>query len=116
MHLLLLHVQMAGGVAAVVMVTQAGPGEFGYYPIVDRSGGGGMAGPARPAHYFQVVIAEPDALSGIPEYVIQSSVRLIMFYRFVLCCLVRCFAPCLLCRTSISKRSVQPIPRRWLDV
>merc|ERR1711998_31827 len=47
---------------------QAGPGEFGYYPLLDRSGGGGEAGPARPAYYFQVVLQEPDPLSGVPEY------------------------------------------------
>jgi len=47
---------------------QAGPGEYGFYPLVDRSGGGGEAGPARSPYYFQVVLAEPDNLSGIPEY------------------------------------------------
>lgn len=47
---------------------QAGPGEYGFYPLLDRSGGGGAAGPARKPYYFQVVLQEPDALSGIPEY------------------------------------------------
>ena len=47
---------------------QAGPGEFGYYPLIDRSGGVGGAGPIRPPYYFQIPIQEPDALSGIPEY------------------------------------------------
>jgi hypothetical protein len=47
---------------------QAGPGEFGFYPIIDRSGGGGQAGPERPPHYFQVILQEPDPLSGVPEY------------------------------------------------
>jgi len=47
---------------------QAGPGLFGYYPLLDRSGGGGLAGPARPKYYFQIALQEPNALSGIPEY------------------------------------------------
>ena len=47
---------------------QAGPGEFGWYPLLDRSGGGGSAGPSRQPYYFQVVLQEPDSLSGIPEY------------------------------------------------
>eukprot|EP00750_Incisomonas_marina_P032142 INCI8908.1.p1 GENE.INCI8908.1~~INCI8908.1.p1 ORF type:complete len:477 (+),score=103.92 INCI8908.1:120-1550(+) len=47
---------------------QAGPGELGIYPLLDRSGGGGLAGPVRPAHYWALIIAEPDELSGIPEY------------------------------------------------
>ena len=47
---------------------QAGPGLFGYYPLLDRSGGGGSAGPARRPYYFQIAIQEPTALSGIPEY------------------------------------------------
>jgi len=47
---------------------QAGPGEFGWYPLLDRSGGGGAAGPARQPYYMQVILQEPDALSGIPEY------------------------------------------------
>ena len=47
---------------------QAGPGEYGYYPTIDRSGGGGAAGPKRSPYYFQVPLQEPDALSGIPEY------------------------------------------------
>jgi len=47
---------------------QAGPGEFGFYPLLDRSGGGGAAGPKRPPYYMAVVLAEPDSLSGIPEY------------------------------------------------
>ena len=51
---------------------QAGPGEYGFYPLLDRSGGGGAAGPTRPAHYFQVILQEPDALSGIPECVFRS--------------------------------------------
>ena len=51
---------------------QAGPGEFGFYPLIDRSGGGGAAGPQRPPYYMAVVLAEPDALSGIPEYVFDS--------------------------------------------
>lgn len=60
---------------------QAGPGEFGYYPLIDRSGGGGAAGPSRPPYYMQVVLAEPDALSGIPEYlriVVKPVVDIIM--------------------------------------
>jgi hypothetical protein len=47
---------------------QAGPGEFGFYPLIDRSGGGGAAGPQRPPYYMAVVLAEPNSLSGIPEY------------------------------------------------
>ena len=47
---------------------QAGPGLYGYYPLIDRSGGGGLAGVARPPYYFQVALAESTALSGIPEY------------------------------------------------
>jgi hypothetical protein len=47
---------------------QAGPGEFGFYPLLDRSGGGGSIGPKRPKYYMQVALAEPDALSGVPEY------------------------------------------------
>ena len=47
---------------------QAGPGMFGYYPLIDRSGGGRAAGPARPGYYFQIALQEPYALSGIPEY------------------------------------------------
>ena len=47
---------------------QAGPGLFGYYPLLDRSGGGGHAGPKRPKYYFQIALQEPNALSGIPEY------------------------------------------------
>lgn len=47
---------------------QAGPGYYGYYPLVDRSGGGGEAGPSRPSYYMQVILQEEDALSGIPEY------------------------------------------------
>jgi len=47
---------------------QAGPGEFGYYPLIDRSGGGGKAGPTRDPYYMQVVLQEPNSLSGIPEY------------------------------------------------
>ena len=40
----------------------------GYYPLLDRSGGGGAAGVVRPPYYFQIPVQEPDALSGIPEY------------------------------------------------
>jgi len=47
---------------------QAGPGMYGFYPLVDRSGGGGAAGPSRPEYYMQVVLAEFFDLSGIPEY------------------------------------------------
>lgn len=47
---------------------QAGPGAFGFYPLYDRSEGGGAAGPKRPPYYLAVVIAESNALSGIPEY------------------------------------------------
>eukprot|EP00908_Phaeocystis_cordata_P007617 Transcript_18272.p1 GENE.Transcript_18272~~Transcript_18272.p1 ORF type:complete len:354 (-),score=162.70 Transcript_18272:258-1319(-) len=47
---------------------QAGPGMFGFYPLIDRSGGGGHAGPKRPKYYFQVALQEPEALSGVPEY------------------------------------------------
>jgi hypothetical protein len=47
---------------------QAGPGMYGFYPLIDRSEGGNAAGPARQPFYFQVVLAEPTHLSGIPEY------------------------------------------------
>ena len=47
---------------------QAGPGMFGFYPLLDRSEGGGAAGPKRPRYYFQVALQEPEPLSGIPEY------------------------------------------------
>jgi hypothetical protein len=51
---------------------QAGPGEFGFYPLLDRSGGSihhdDPAGPKRPAYYFNLALQEPDSLSGIPEY------------------------------------------------
>ena len=47
---------------------QAGPGLFGFYPLIDRSGGGGDAGPARPPMYFQVALQEQFTTSGIPEY------------------------------------------------
>jgi len=47
---------------------QAGPGMYGFYPLLDRSHGGGAAGPQRPAFYFQVVLAEQYAFTGIPEY------------------------------------------------
>jgi len=47
---------------------QAGPGLYGYYPLIDRSGGGGLAGPTRPRLYFQVALQESTRLSGIPEY------------------------------------------------
>jgi len=47
---------------------QAGPGMYGYYPLIDRSGGGKAAGPKRNPYYFQVVLAEEFALTGIPEY------------------------------------------------
>ena len=46
---------------------QAGPGLLGYYPLLDRSAGGGHAGPKRPKYYFQIALQEPNALSGIPE-------------------------------------------------
>lgn len=41
---------------------------FGYYPLLDRSGGGGSAGPVRRPYYFQVALQESLELSGIPEY------------------------------------------------
>ena len=41
---------------------------FGYYPLLDRSGGGGSAGPVRRPYYFQVALQESLGLSGIPEY------------------------------------------------
>jgi hypothetical protein len=41
---------------------------FGYYPLLDRSGGGGSAGPVRRPYYFQVALQESQRLSGIPEY------------------------------------------------
>lgn len=47
---------------------QAGPGAFGYYPLLDRSGGGGDAGPSRPPMWFQIALQEPFGTSGIPEY------------------------------------------------
>ena len=66
---------------------QAGPGMFGYYPLLDRSrgvahGGGGShpasvpasamanqtSAPTRPPFYFQIALQEDVALSGIPEY------------------------------------------------
>lgn len=47
---------------------QAGPGYYGFYPLIDRSGGGGEAGPKRPHYYMQVILQEEDALTGIPEY------------------------------------------------
>ena len=47
---------------------QAGPGLYGYYPLIDRSGGGGAAGPSRPPYYFQIALQESTTLSGIPEY------------------------------------------------
>lgn len=43
---------------------QAGPGLYGYYPLLDRSGGGR----ARPAYYLQIALQESYGLSGIPEY------------------------------------------------
>eukprot|EP00039_Didymoeca_costata_P018593 m.334112 g.334112 ORF g.334112 m.334112 type:complete len:484 (+) comp17291_c0_seq1:48-1499(+) len=46
---------------------QAGPGFYGYYPLIDRSMG--AAGSLTyPPYYFQVAVAETSALSGIPEY------------------------------------------------
>jgi len=47
---------------------QAGPGMYGYYPLIDRSGGGGQSGPRRPKYYFQIALQENEELSGIPEY------------------------------------------------
>lgn len=41
---------------------------FGYYPLIDRSGGGGEAGPKRQPYYFQIALQEGLATSGIPEY------------------------------------------------
>lgn len=41
---------------------------FGFYPLVDRSGGGAAAGPTRKPIYFQVALQESFELSGIPEY------------------------------------------------
>lgn len=31
---------------------QSGPGAYGYYPLIDRSEGGGEAGPTRDPLYF----------------------------------------------------------------
>jgi len=47
---------------------QAGPGMYGFYPLLDRSGGSGAAGPRRRPYYMQVALAESYELSGIPEY------------------------------------------------
>lgn len=47
---------------------QAGPGMYGFYPLLDRSGGGGLAGPERQPYYFQIALQEGINLSGIPEY------------------------------------------------
>ena len=47
---------------------QAGPGLFGWYPLLDRSGGGDAAGPRRRPYYLQVALQESFQLSGIPEY------------------------------------------------
>lgn len=46
----------------------SGPGDFGLYPLIDRSTGGGLAGPVRPQHYFALDINEAFNTSGIPEY------------------------------------------------
>lgn len=46
----------------------AGPGDYGNYPAIDRSTGGGEAGPVRPSHYWGLHIMENLAVSGIPEY------------------------------------------------
>jgi len=47
---------------------QAGPGAYGFYPLIDRSGGGKRAGPSRPPMWFSVALQEPNPTSGIPEY------------------------------------------------
>merc|ERR1712196_449705 len=46
----------------------SGPGDYGNYPLIDRSTGGGQAGPVRPSHYWALNIAESLTVSGIPEY------------------------------------------------
>ena len=46
----------------------SGPGDLGVYPLIDRSTGGGLAGPVRPSHYWSLAINENFATSGIPEY------------------------------------------------
>lgn len=42
--------------ACVSRYVQAGPGQFGFYPLLDRSIGGGAAGPARPPMYFSLAV------------------------------------------------------------
>jgi hypothetical protein len=46
----------------------SGPGESGNYPLIDRSTGGGEAGPVRPQHYWNLHISEEYEQSGTPEY------------------------------------------------
>ena len=52
----------------VAQRVQADPGLYGYFPLLDRTRGGGLAGPSRPEFYMQIVCREGDQLSGIPEY------------------------------------------------
>ena len=66
---------------------QAGPGLFGYYPLLDRSGGGGHAGPKRPKYYFQIALQEPNALSGIPEYARKAYRKIPQFFRILPGCI-----------------------------
>ena len=44
------------------------PGGSGVYPLIDRSEGGGLAGPERNQSYFGVMVDEVEALTGLPEY------------------------------------------------
>lgn len=46
---------MCWPVLGLIFLVRAG--EFGYYPLLDRSGGGGAAGPTRSPYYFQVSLA-----------------------------------------------------------
>jgi hypothetical protein len=39
--------------------SQAGPGAFGYYPLLDRSGGGGAAGPKRSVAHEATIVWLP---------------------------------------------------------
>ena len=44
------------------------PGGSGVYPLLDRSEGGDLAGPPRNQSYFGLMVQEPEALTGLPEY------------------------------------------------